>query len=82
MTQIEKEIRNQIILVVSRIPKKNHDTSIQLTKQFEEIFKKLGGLRLGDFQLNNFRPNEEAGLTNIINILPTTQDEEVWVLKS
>jgi hypothetical protein len=29
MTQIEKEIRNQIIIVVSRIPKKNHDTSIQ-----------------------------------------------------
>jgi hypothetical protein len=76
MTQIEKEIRNQIIIVVSRIPKKNHDTSIQLTKQFEEIFKKLGGLLLEDFQLNNFKPYEEARLTNIINLLPATQDEE------
>jgi uncharacterized protein YbaA (DUF1428 family) len=70
---------NQIMVVVGRIPKRNHNASMQLTRRFKEIFMKHRGLRLEDFQLNNSKSYEVAGLTNIVNTLSAKQDEEVWV---
>lgn len=79
MAEMEKGLGSQIMIVVGRIPKKNHDASIQISKKFNEIFKKYGGLRLEVFQLNNSKSYEDVGLTNIVNTVSANQDEEVWV---
>jgi uncharacterized protein YbaA (DUF1428 family) len=82
MTEMEKEIGSQIMLVVYRVPKKNHDAMVQISKQFySEVFKKYGGLRMEVFQLNNTKTYEDMGLTNIVNTISANnqEDEEVWV---
>jgi hypothetical protein len=38
---------------IYRLSKKNHDAMVQLEKQFMDIFKKHGRLRMEDFQLNS-----------------------------
>ena len=75
----EKEFGSQIMLVVGRAPKKNHDVTVQIFKQFKDMFKKHGGLRMEVFQLNNTKTYEDMGLTNIVNTVSANQDEEVWV---
>lgn len=80
MTEMEKEIGSQIMIVVYRVPKKNHDAIMQICKQFNDIFRKHGGLRWEVFQLNNTKTYEDMGLTNIVNTVSANQDEEeVWV---
>jgi uncharacterized protein YbaA (DUF1428 family) len=75
----ENEIGSQIMIVVGRVPKKNHDATVQIFKQFNDIFRKHGGLRLEVFELNNIKNYEVAGLTNISNTVSAGPDEEVWV---
>jgi uncharacterized protein YbaA (DUF1428 family) len=79
VTEMEKEMGSQIMIVVGKIPKKNHDATVQIFKQFNDIFRKHGGLRLEVFELNNIKKYEVAGLTNIANTVSVGPDEEVWV---
>jgi uncharacterized protein YbaA (DUF1428 family) len=70
------------MLIVYRVPKKNHDAMVQISKQFyNEVFKKYGGFRIEVFQLNNTKTYEDMGLTNIVNTVSANnqEDEEVWV---
>lgn len=76
---IEKELGSQMQLFVYRNPKKNHDTMVQLQKEFNDIFRKLGDSpRYEVFHLDNSATPME-GITNIANTISTNQDEEVWV---
>jgi hypothetical protein len=43
-TKMEKEIGSVVWHSVARLPKKNHDAMVRVAKQFNEIFKKHGGL--------------------------------------
>lgn len=63
---------------VYRVPKKNHDAMVQLCKQFNELFKKYGGLGVEVFHLANTNVPMD-GITNIANTVSANQDEEVWV---
>ena len=77
LTEIEKEVGNQVQLFIWRIPKKHHDTMVKLQKQFNDINIKHGALRVEVFQLTNTDTYE--GCTNISNTVSATQDEEIWV---
>jgi hypothetical protein len=52
-TEMENEIGGQIVLIVGRVPKKNHDAALQIHKQSSDLFRKYGVLRSEIFQLNN-----------------------------
>ena len=78
-TEMENEIGSQIVLIVGRVPKKNHDAALQIYKQSSDLLRKYGMLRSGIFQLNNTKSYEDMGLTNIANTVSASQDEEVWV---
>lgn len=78
-TEMEKEIGNQIMLVVGRMPKKNHDAALLIYKQANDLLRKYGVLRRELFQLNNTETYDDMGLTNIANTVSATQDEEVRV---
>jgi hypothetical protein len=41
-TGMEKEIGSQIMLVVGRMMKKNHDAALQMYKQADELLSKHG----------------------------------------
>ena len=77
LTEIEKEVGNQVQLFIWRIPKKHHDTMVKLQKQFNDINIKHGALRVEVFQLTNTDTYE--GCTNISNTVSAMQDEEIWV---
>jgi uncharacterized protein YbaA (DUF1428 family) len=72
------ESEEKVWHAVYRVPKKNHDAMVRVCKQFNEMFKKCGGLRLEVFQLANTNVPTE-GITNIANTVSANQDEEVWV---
>jgi uncharacterized protein YbaA (DUF1428 family) len=72
------ESEEKVWHAVYRVPKKNHGAMVQVCKQFNEMFKKYGGLRLELFQLANTNVPTE-GITNIANTVSANQDEEVWV---
>jgi uncharacterized protein YbaA (DUF1428 family) len=82
LTKIEEEktFGSQIMIVVGRVPKKNHDATVQIFKQFNDIFRKHGGLCVEFFQLNNTKTYEDIDLINIVNTVSANQeDEDVWV---
>ena len=78
-TEVEKDIGGQIMLVVGRMPKKNHDAALQIYKQADDLFRKYGVLRRELFQLNNTETYDDMGLTNIANTVSASQDEEGWM---
>jgi hypothetical protein len=43
------------------------------------MFRKYDGLHYEIFQLDNTKPYEERGLTNIYQTIAAAQEEEVWV---
>ena len=43
------------------------------------MFRKYGVLHYEIFQLDNTKPYEERGLTNIYQTIAAAQEEEVWV---
>ena len=75
---MEQEIGSVVWHSIARLPKKNHDAMVRLAKQFNDIFKKHGGLRSEVFQLTNTEAPME-GITNIAKTVSANQDEEVWM---
>jgi uncharacterized protein YbaA (DUF1428 family) len=76
-TEIEQGIGNEVDHFVYRVPKKNHDAIVQLSKEFGDIIRNYGVTHLV-FQLNNTEAPME-GITNIAKTISATQDEEVWL---
>jgi uncharacterized protein YbaA (DUF1428 family) len=76
-TEIEQAIGSEVDSFVYRVPKKNHDATIQLNKQFGDIMRKYEVAHL-IFQLNDTDAPME-GVTNIAKTVSATQDEEVWM---
>jgi uncharacterized protein YbaA (DUF1428 family) len=74
---IEQRIGSEVDHFVYRVPKKNHDSMVQLNKQFAEIMRKYGAPHL-IFQLNNTEAPME-GITNIAKTILANQDDEVWM---
>ncbi len=77
-TEMEQEIGSVVWHSIARLPKKNHDAMVRIAKQFNDIFKKHGGLRSEVFQLTNTEAPME-GITNIAKTVSANQDEEVWM---
>ena len=77
-TEIEQGIGNEVDHFVYRVPKKNHDAIVQLSKEFGDIIRNYGVAHLV-FQLNNTEVPME-GITNITKTVSANQDEEeVWL---
>jgi uncharacterized protein YbaA (DUF1428 family) len=74
---IEQRIGSEVDHFVYRVPKNNHDSMVQLNKQFAEIMRKYGAPHL-IFQLNNTEAPME-GITNIAKTILANQDDEVWM---
>jgi uncharacterized protein YbaA (DUF1428 family) len=78
ITEIEQGIGSEVAHFVYRVPKKNHESMMQLNKQFADIMRKYGAPHL-IFQLNNTEASME-GITNIAKTVSANQDEEeVWM---
>jgi uncharacterized protein YbaA (DUF1428 family) len=77
ITEIEQEIGSEVAHFVYRVPKKNHESMMQLNKQFADIMGKYGAPHL-IFQLNNTKAPMER-ITNIAKTISANQDEEVWL---
>jgi uncharacterized protein YbaA (DUF1428 family) len=77
ITEIEQWIGSEVDHFVYRVPKKNHDAIVQLSKEFGDIIRNYGVAHLV-FQLNNTETPME-GITNISKTISATQDEEVWL---
>ena len=76
-TEIEQGIGSEIDHFIYRVPKKNHDLTVQLSKEFGDIIRSYGVAHLV-LQLNITGAPME-GITNIAKIISATQDEEVWL---
>ena len=77
ITEIDQGIDSEVDHFVYRVPKKNHDLTMQLCKEFGEIIRSYGVVHLV-FRLNNTEAPME-GITNIAKTISATQDEEVWL---
>ena len=75
--EIEQGIGSEIDHFVYRVPKKNHELTVQLCKEFGDIIRSYGVVHLV-FQINNTEAPME-GITNIAKTISATQDEEVWL---
>lgn len=73
----EKEFGNEVQTILYRVPKKNHDAMVELSKPFTNIFRKHGVLHWGIFQLSSIENVME--FTNIAKTVSASQDEEVWI---
>jgi len=77
-TEIDEQgIGNEVDHFVYRVPNKNHDAIVHLSKEFGDIIRNYGVAHLV-FQLNNTEAPME-GITNIAKTISATQDEEVWL---
>lgn len=72
-----REVGSIVQQFLYRLPKKNHETMIQLEKQFADAFRRNGGLGYEVFQLNGTENMMEW--TNIAKTMSANQDEEIWV---
>ena len=77
IAEIEQGIGSEVDHFVYRVPKKNHDAIVQLSKEFGDIIRNYRVTHLV-FQLNNTEAPME-GITNIAKIISATQNEEVWM---
>jgi uncharacterized protein YbaA (DUF1428 family) len=77
ITEIEQGIGTEVSQFFYRIPKKNHEAMMQLSKEFGDIIRNYRVAYLV-FQLNNTEAPME-GITNIAKTISATQDEEVWL---
>ena len=73
LTEIEQWIGSEVDHFVYRVPKKNHDSMLQLNKQFAEIMRKYGSIHL-IFQLNN----TETPMEGIAKTVLANQDKVIW----
>ena len=76
----EEEIGNHVVLFIYRLPKKNREALVQLGKQANEMFKKVGVIRSEVFQLSNTQVM--MGFTNISKTVSANKDEEEVVLET
>ena len=76
-TEIEQGIGSEVDHFIYRVPKKNHDLTVQLCKEFGDIIRNYGVTHLV-FQLGNTEVPME-GITNIAKAVSATQDEELWL---
>jgi uncharacterized protein YbaA (DUF1428 family) len=74
--EIEKEVGDQVRLYVYKVPKKNHDTMLQICSQFIDMFSKHG-CHARSFQLDSTETSE--GFTSMTNAVSAAQDDEVWL---
>ena len=77
IAEIEQGIGSEVDHFVYKVPKKNHDAIVQLSKEFGDIIRNYRVTHLV-FQLNNTEAPME-GITNIAKIISATQNEEVWM---
>lgn len=75
--EIEQGIGSEIDHFVYRVPKKNHDSTVQLSKEFGDIIREYGVAHLV-FQLSNTEAPMD-GITNIAKTVSASRDEEVWL---
>jgi len=73
----QHETCDYVQMHIFRVPKKNHDTIVQIGKQGHEVGNKHGILRQESFVLGSTETYE--GFTNIANIVFATRDEEIWL---
>jgi uncharacterized protein YbaA (DUF1428 family) len=64
-------------IYVYKLPKKNHDAMVQLTKQFQALYKKYGTESWEIYQLNSTEAFE--GSTSLAKTVSASPNEEVWV---
>lgn len=66
--------------MISRSPKKIHDTMIQLNKPAKDLFRKVG-VRQEIFQLSDIKDKEaeNMGVTNVAKSGTARDDKEVWL---
>jgi uncharacterized protein YbaA (DUF1428 family) len=64
--------------IVYRVPKKNHDSMLQICKEAYDMFKQYGIVHYDAFNLSNTAVPME-GFANIASIVSANQDEEVWI---
>ena len=69
----EGSIGSEVDHFIYRVPKKNHDSMLQLNKQFAEIMRKYGSIHL-IFQLNN----TETPMEGIAKTVLANQDKVIW----
>ena len=85
MPEMKRQQQQQQILFlfsyIDRIPKKNHQSLIQLNSKVIDTFKKYGVLKFEVFQLGS--TNDMMGFTNIDKTISAataeSQEEEVWL---
>jgi uncharacterized protein YbaA (DUF1428 family) len=75
--EIEQGIGSEIDHFIYRVPKKNHDSVVQLSKEFSDIIRNYGVVHLV-FQLKNTEAPMD-GMINIANTVSAIQDEDVWL---
>lgn len=75
--EIQQGIGNELDQFVYRVPKKNHDLTVQLCKEFGNMIRNYGVVH-SVFQINNTETPMQ-GITNIAKTISATQDEEVWL---
>src|ERR687887_268885 len=75
--EIEQGIGSEVDHFIYRVPKKNHNSTVQLSKEFGDIIRQYGVAHLV-FQLNNTEAPME-GIANIAKTVSATQDEDVWL---
>ena len=69
---------NLVLLFIYRIPKKNHESLIQLNNRVIDTFKRYGVQRFEVFQLGSMEDMME--FTNIAKTISANkEDEEVWL---
>jgi uncharacterized protein YbaA (DUF1428 family) len=75
----EEEITSDLVLLfIYRIPKKNHESLIQLNNRVIDSFKKYGVQRFEVFQLGS--TDDMMEFTNIAKMISANrEDEEVWL---
>jgi uncharacterized protein YbaA (DUF1428 family) len=76
-TEIEQRIGSEVDHFIYRVPKKNHDSTMLICKEFGDIIRNYGVTHLV-FQLSNTVSPME-GITNIAKAISATQDEELWL---
>ena len=73
ITEIEQGIGSEVSHFVYRVPKKNHDSIVQVSEEFGDIIRNYRVAHLV-FQLNNTEAPME-GITSIAKTISATQDE-------
>lgn len=73
----EKGIGSIVEQVIARVPKKDHEANLQITKQFADMVKEYGAT-YSVFQLNSTEAPME-GITNVAKTVSANPNEEVWL---